>query len=203
MFERFTDPARQVVVFAQEEARALNHNYIGTEHVLLGLLREQEGLGARVLVSLEVSLDAVRDRVARIIGLGDEVATGQIPFTPRAKKVLELSLREGLALGHNFIGTEHLLLGLVAEGEGVACRILLDFGVTADTVREAVIRALSGAGQPVESRPSPPRVARMPRRVTSYAEPRRLGVGSALVIGWFLFAAALGVGILIGWAIWG
>src|SRR5207253_1399764 len=142
MFERFTERARQVVVLAQDEARALKHNYIGTEHLLLGLLREKEGLGARVLESLGVRLPAVRDEVERIIGQGDEVGAGQIPFTPRSKKVLELSLREALAFGHSYIGTEHLLLGIVAEGEGVACRILLGFGASSEAVREGVVRAL-------------------------------------------------------------
>src|SRR3954467_5390074 len=120
MFERFTERARQVVVLAQEEARSLRHNYIGTEHLLLGLLREEEGLAARVLESFDVTIEEVRAQVARIVGQGDDVATGQIPFTPRAKKSLDLALREALALGHNHIGTEHLLLGLVRLDEGVA-----------------------------------------------------------------------------------
>ena len=118
MFERFTERARQVVVLAQDEARSLRHNYIGTEHLLLGLLREEEGLAARVLESLEITIEAVRARVGEIIGEGDEVTGGQIPFTPRAKKVLELSLREALALGHNYIGTEHVLLALGRETTG-------------------------------------------------------------------------------------
>jgi len=146
VFERFTERARQVVVLAQEEARALKHNYIGTEHLLLGLLREEEGLAARVLESLNVSIEEIRAQVARIVGMGDEVTAGQIPFTPRAKKVLELGLREALSLSHNYIGTEHLLLGLVREGEGVAMRILLDFDVDAEKVRNEVIRMLSGPG---------------------------------------------------------
>src|SRR5438552_3295117 len=126
VFERFTERARQVVVLAQDEARALKHNYIGTEHILLGLLREEEGLAARVLESLDITVEEVRAQVARIVGQGDEVTTGQIPFTPRAKKVLELALREALSLGHNYIGTEHILLGLVRENEGGAARIPLD-----------------------------------------------------------------------------
>src|SRR5919112_5658824 len=125
MFERFTERARQVVVLAQEEARTLKHNYIGTEHILLGLLREEEGLAARVLESLDITVERVRAQVVRIVGSGEEVTSGQIPFTPRAKKVLELALREALSLGHNYIGTEHILLGLVRENEGVAARILL------------------------------------------------------------------------------
>jgi hypothetical protein len=134
MFERFTERARMVVVFAQEEARTLRHNYIGTEHILLGLLREEEGLAARVLESLGVTVELVRGQVVRIVGSGEEVTSGQIPFTPRAKKVLELALREALVLGHDYIGTEHILLGLVRESEGVAARILLDFDADAERV---------------------------------------------------------------------
>ena len=132
-----------VVVYAQDEARALKHNYIGTEHILLGLLREEEGLAARVLDSLGVTVEVVRAEVDRILGQGDEIATGQIPFTPRAKRVLELSLREALSIGHNYIGTEHLLLGLVRENEGVASRMLLDLHVTADAVRDEIFGSLS------------------------------------------------------------
>ena len=147
MFERFTERARQVVVLAQDEARALKHNYIGTEHILLGLLREEEGLAARVLESLDITVEEVRAQVARIVGQGDEVTSGQIPFTPRAKKVLELALREALSLGHNYIGTEHILLGLVRENEGVAARILLDFDADAEKIRNEIIRMLSGPGR--------------------------------------------------------
>ena len=147
MFERFTERARQVVVLAQDEARALRHNYIGTEHILLGLLREEEGLAARVLDSLDITVEDVRANVARIVGQGEEVTTGQIPFTPRAKKVLELALREALSLGHNYIGTEHILLGLVRENEGVAARILLDFDADAEKIRNEIIRMLSGPGR--------------------------------------------------------
>jgi ATP-dependent Clp protease ATP-binding subunit ClpA len=150
VFERFTERARQVVVLAQDEARALRHNYIGTEHLLLGLLREEEGVGARVLEGLDVSLEEVRAQVARIVGEGDELATGQIPFTPRAKKVLELALREALSLGHNYIGTEHILLGVARENEGVAMRILVDFDVDEAKIREGVVRTLSGARRPVD-----------------------------------------------------
>src|SRR5947208_7366158 len=138
MCERVSGRARQVVVDAQGEARELKHNYIGTEHLLLGLLREEDGISARVLNSLGVGLDEVRSEVARIIGQGDEVVAGQIPFTPRTKKVLELSLREALSLGHNYIGSEHILLGLARENDGVAARILLDHGAGADKLREGV-----------------------------------------------------------------
>ena len=134
-------------MLAQDEARALKHNYIGTEHILLGLLREEEGLAARVLESLDITVEEVRAQVARIVGQGDEVTTGQIPFTPRAKKVLELALREALSLGHNYIGTEHILLGLVRENEGVAARILLDFDADAEKIRNEIIRMLSGPGR--------------------------------------------------------
>jgi ATP-dependent Clp protease ATP-binding subunit ClpC len=143
MFERFTERARLVVVLAQDEARTLKHNYIGTEHILLGLLREEEGLAAGVLDSLDIPVEEVRAQVARIVGQGDEVTTGQIPFTPRAKKVLELALREALSLGHNYIGTEHILLGLVRENEGVAARILLDFDADAEKICNELLRKTS------------------------------------------------------------
>jgi ATP-dependent Clp protease ATP-binding subunit ClpA len=147
VFERFTERARQVIVLAQDEARALRHNYIGTEHLLLGLLREEEGAAARALEGLDISLEEVRAQVARIIGEGDEVTTGMIPFTPRAKKVLELALREALSLGNNYIGTEHILLGLTREGEGVAMRILMGFDADAGKIREAVVQVLTGTRQ--------------------------------------------------------
>ena len=142
MFERFTERARHVVVLAQGEARGFKHNYIGTEHILLGLLREEEGVAARVLGSLEITAEKVRDEVAQIVGQGEESTSGQIPFTPRAKKVLELALREALRIGHNYIGTEHILLGLVRENEGVAARIMLDLGADAERVRDEVLNAL-------------------------------------------------------------
>jgi ATP-dependent Clp protease ATP-binding subunit ClpC len=256
VFERFTERARQVVVLAQDEARALKHNYIGTEHVLLGLLREEEGLGARVLESLDINVDDVRAQVLRIVGQGDEVTTGQIPFTPRAKKVLELSLREALGLGHNYIGTEHVLLGLLREGEGVAIRILMEFANPED-IQSEVLNVLSGSGvsrgakepyvpkspplapdvatkiervrterrltraarelergwsgePPLDSplgslyaEPASPAFAhlrRMPRRVSEYDAPRW---AVSLLLGWLLFAGALAIGIVLGWAIWG
>src|SRR5216117_2038308 len=144
MFERFTDRARRVVVLAQEEARMLNHNYIGTEHILLGLIHEGEGVAAKALESLGISLEAVRSQVEEIIGQGQAAPTGHIPFTPRAKKVLELSLREALQLGHNYIGTEHILLGLIREGEGVAAQVLQKLGADLNRVRQQVIQLLSG-----------------------------------------------------------
>jgi ATP-dependent Clp protease ATP-binding subunit ClpC len=144
MFERFTDRARRVVVLAQEEAKMLNHNYIGTEHILLGLIHEGEGVAAKALESLGISLDAVREQVQDIIGQGQQQPTGHIPFTPRAKKVLELSLREALQLGHNYIGTEHILLGLIREGEGVAAQVLVKLGADLNRVRQQVIQLLSG-----------------------------------------------------------
>src|ERR671933_216922 len=144
MFERFTERARKVVVLAQEEARHFNHNYIGTEHLLLGLLREDEGVAARALSSLNVTLDEVREQVESIVGYGEEGTGGQAPFTPRSKKVLELALREALQLGHNYIGTEHILLGLIREGEGVAAQVLVKLGADLNRVRQQVIQLLSG-----------------------------------------------------------
>ena len=164
MFERFTDRARRVVVLAQEEARMLNHNYIGTEHILLGLIHEGEGVAAKALESLGISLEAVREQVQEIIGQGQQAPTGHIPFTPRAKKVLELSLREALQLGHNYIGTEHILLGLIREGEGVAAQVLVKLGADLYRVRQQVIQLISGyqgqgapaapAGGPAEGTPA-------------------------------------------------
>src|SRR5881392_3131720 len=148
MFERFTDRARRVVVLAQEEARMLNHNYIGTEHILLGLIHEGEGVAAKALESLGISLEAVRNQVEEIIGQGGSSPSGHIPFTPRAKKVLELSLREALQLGHNYIGTEHILLGLIREGEGVAAQVLVKLGADLSRVRQQVIQLLSGYSGP-------------------------------------------------------
>jgi len=225
VFEQFTERARQVVVLAQDEARELNHNYIGTEHLLLGLLREEEGLAARVLESLDITFEEVRAQIARIVGHGDEVTTGQIPFTPRAKKVLELALREALSLGHSYIGTEHLLLGLVRENEGVASRILRDFDADASKIRGEVVRTLSRpGGRPaseeehieafpwrpdpgirdeanVSFRVSPGRIGRMPRRVTDYgpSDDRR----AFLLLGFALFGVASGTGLFVGWLIWG
>ena len=162
MFERFTDRARRVVVLAQEEARMLNHNYIGTEHILLGLIHEGEGVAAKALEALGISLEGVRAQVEEIIGQGQQAPSGHIPFTPRAKKVLELSLREALQLGHNYIGTEHILLGLIREGEGVAAQVLVKLGADLNRVRQQVIQLLSGyqgkesapSGGPAEGTPS-------------------------------------------------
>jgi ATP-dependent Clp protease ATP-binding subunit ClpA len=151
MFERFTDRARRVIVLAQEEARLLNHNYIGTEHLLLGLAREGEGVAAKALESLGIRLEAVRAQVEEIIGRGQWAPSGQIPFTPRAKKVLELSLREALQLGHNYMGTEHILLGLIREGEGVAAQVLVKLGADFSRVRQQVIQLLSGSAGGAEA----------------------------------------------------
>ncbi len=156
MFERFTDRARRVVVLAQEEARLLNHNYIGTEHILLGLIHEGEGVAARALESMGINLEAVRNQVVEIIGQGSQAPSGHIPFTPRAKKVLELSLREALQLGHNYIGTEHILLGLIREGEGVAAQVLQKLGAELQKVRQTVIQLLSGVQSEESSGPSHP-----------------------------------------------
>jgi ATP-dependent Clp protease ATP-binding subunit ClpC len=221
VFERFTERSRQVVVLAQDEARRLRHNYIGTEHILLGLLRDQEGLAARVLDSFQVTVEEVRAQVARIVGEGEEVTIGQIPFTPRTKRVLELSLREAMSLGHNYIGTEHILLGIVRENEGVAARILLDFGADAEKVRNEVIRMLSGpgrrsmetAGAVSESSGrfelGPPlELSEWPRAadpLRMFTPRRRAGRwdSASLVVGWTLFAVAAGLGLFVGWLIWG
>jgi ATP-dependent Clp protease ATP-binding subunit ClpC len=145
MFERFTDRARRVVVLAQDEARGLNHNWIGTEHLLLAVIREGHGVGAKALESMQISLDAARQQVESLIGRGQNpVGDGHIPFTPRAKKVLELSLREALQLGHDYIGTEHILLGLIREGDGVAAQVLVSLGCDLNRARQQVIQLLHG-----------------------------------------------------------
>jgi prophage maintenance system killer protein len=154
LFTRFTRRARQAVTSAQEEARFLNHNYVGTEHILLGLLREGEGVAAKALESLGISLEAVRTQVVELIGEGQHAPTGHIPFTPRAKKVLELSLREALQLGHNYIGTEHILLGLIREGEGVAAQVLVNLGADHRGTRDQVLRMLAGPEGSREDTPS-------------------------------------------------
>jgi ATP-dependent Clp protease ATP-binding subunit ClpC len=144
MFQRFTDRARRVVVLAQDEARMLGHNYIGTEHILLGLIREGDGVAAKALTAMSIGLEATRQQVESIIGRGQGAPTGHIPFTPRAKKVLELSLREALQLGHDYIGTEHILLGLIREGDGVAAQVLAGFGADLNRVRQQVVQLLHG-----------------------------------------------------------
>ena len=151
MFERFTDRARRTIVLAQEEARMLNHNYLGTEHILLALVYEGEGVGAKALESLGISHDGVRQQIEEIIGRGQRAPSGHIPFTPRAKKVLELSLREALQLGHTYIGTEHILLGLIREGDGVAAQVLVRLGADLDRTRQQVIEVLHGHVASVES----------------------------------------------------
>ena len=148
MFERFTERARNVMVLAQEEARHMRHDYIGTEHLLLGLLKEDEGVAARALRAVNVSLDVAREQVQNIVGYGEEETGGQVPFTPRSKKILELSLKEALQIGHNYIGTEHILLGLVRDSEGVAARTLSNLDVDADDVRREVVRMLGGGARP-------------------------------------------------------
>jgi len=154
MFERFTDRARRVVGLAQEEAKRLDHNYVGTEHILLGLIGEGDGVAAKALKSLGISLDAVRQQVEELIGRGQQAPSGHIPFTPRGKKVLELSLRESQQLGHNYIGTEHILLGLIREGDGVAAQVLVKLGADLNRVRQQVIQLLHGyqGKEPVSAR---------------------------------------------------
>ena len=183
-------------MLAQDEARALYHNYIGTEHLLLGLLREERGLAARVLASVDIGLEPVREKVRAIIGEGDGVTPGQIPFTPRAKKVLELGLRESQALNHEFIGTEHLLLGITREEDGVAMRILGELGAGAERVQRETLRMLGG--MPPGAMTFGPGRPTLPARLSPHAPDR-----AQLVTAWVLGAATLGAGILVGWAIWG
>ena len=183
MFERFTDRSRRVVVLAQEEARLRNHNYIGTEHLLLGLIHEHEGVAARTLERLGISVDAVRTKVEAIIGEGGGAPSGHIPFTPRAKKVLELSLREALTLGHNYIGTEHILLGLIREGEGVGAQVLLNLGADLSVVRHEVIQQLSGykvATAGMHFGPSGRMTRETPAVARATVEARRLAGGSPI-----------------------
>jgi ATP-dependent Clp protease ATP-binding subunit ClpC len=200
LFERFTERARQVVVLAQDEARLLQHHYIGTEHILLGLLREEEGLAARVLGALGMTIDAARARVVALIGRGDEVTYGQMPFTPRAKKVLELSLREALSLGHEYIGTEHMLLGLVRENAGVASRVLYEFDVSARRAAEELAEALHGL--------SPEYAGSFATAPVLDSAPTPYAFGSATRPGhearWLLAGGlvALPLGLAIGWLIW-
>jgi ATP-dependent Clp protease ATP-binding subunit ClpC len=177
MFERFTDRARRVVVLAQEEASRLVHNYIGTEHILLGLVREGEGIAARALESAGIGLDAVRQQVEEIIGRGQEPPSGNVPFTPQAKKVLELSLRESRRLGHNYIGTEHILLGLIREGNGVAGQVLVKLGADLKRLRQQVIQLLAEPpaeepGHPAEEpgHPAPPDPAERYRQLAGEVE---------------------------------
>ncbi len=176
MFERFTDRARRVVVLAQEEARMLNHNYIGTEHLLLGLIHEGRGVAATALESLGISLEAVRHQVEEIIGQGQQAQSGHIPFTPRAKKVLELSLREALQLGDDHIGTEHILLGLVREADGIAAQVLVRLGADLNRVREQVVQLVHGE-QPARPRAGRTERAVLPRLVIRFdALEKRLAV---------------------------
>ena len=184
MFERFTDRARRVVVLAQEEARLLGHNYIGTEHIVLGLISEREGIAAKTLERLGISLEAVRGKVEAIIGEGCSAPSGHIPFTPRAKTVLELSLREALALGHNYIGTEHILLGLVREGQGLGAEVLVNLGADLTAVRGEVIQQLSGhRGGRLGNRMAPgvaQRLRETPAAAKASVEARRLAGSGAV-----------------------
>lgn len=163
MFERFTDRARRVVVLAQEESRLLNHSYIGTEHLLLALLNEGEGIGCQALVRHGISLETAREQVREIIGEGTTSPKGHIPFTPRAKKILEMALRESLQLGHNYIGSEHILLGMVREGDGVAAQVLAQKGITLEPLRDTVLELLKANPEEREAARRPwPRVERTP-----------------------------------------
>ncbi len=165
MFERFTDRARRIVVQAQEESRELNHSYIGTEHLLLGILREDEGVAAEALASLEVGLELAREQVAEITGRGQQAPSGHIPFTPRAKKVLELSLREALRLGHPYIGPEHILLGLITEGHGVAVEVLRVLGAPPERVQARVLELVPPVGEDPSGADRPVRVVRAPAQL--------------------------------------
>jgi ATP-dependent Clp protease ATP-binding subunit ClpC len=176
VFERFTERARQVVVLAQEEARTLRHGHIGTEHMLLGLLREDDGIAAGVLESFDITLERVRGEVVRIVGVGEDPIAGQMPFTPDAKRILELGLREAISLGSNYIGTEHLLLALLSLGEGVSTRILLDCEAKPDQIRQAVIRMLAGSGAAVQSTAG----AEPPPSGNGFEEWIRIGPGAGL-----------------------
>jgi len=188
VFERFTERARKVVVLAQDEARRHRHNYIGTEHLLLGLLREEEGIAARVLEAHRVDLDSARSRLSQIVGHGEQLEPGQmIPFTPRAKKVLDRSRRESVSLGHHYIGTEHLLLSLLRENEGVAVSILVDSGASRESMRDELVRTLSGTRRRLEGATEVGAIRAVPQQT-------RLIVSAAA-----LFAA----GVVVGWLIWG
>lgn len=199
VFERFNERARQVIVLAQDEARGLKHHYIGTEHLLLGLLREETGSAASVLRSLDITVGEVRQLVARIVGQGDEPTSGQIPFTPRAKRVIELALREALSLGHAYIGTEHILLGIVDDNEGVAARMLLDFDVDSPKLRREVARALN-----LDHLPPPPRVERREpsflERVRGASSLGRYGTAYGHRRSWTAITVA--VGSVVGALIW-
>jgi ATP-dependent Clp protease ATP-binding subunit ClpC len=202
MFERFTERARHVVVLAQDEARRLRHNYIGTEHLLLGLLREEEGIAARVLEANRVDVDQARAHVARIIGQGDALETGQIPFTPRAKTVLELALQDALRLSHNHVGTEHILIALLHEGGGVAVSVLQDVGADPDAVWADVHRKL-GVEDPPRRPAGEAGIGLHAAFVADLAETDRwawlYGTGAAIGIG----GAVFGSGLFVGWLIWG
>jgi ATP-dependent Clp protease ATP-binding subunit ClpC len=205
VFERFTERARQVVVLAQDEARALRHNYIGTEHILLGLLREEEGIAAAALDSLDVTVEDVRAQVKQVVGQGDELVAGQIPFTPRAKKLLELSLREALTVGDNYIGTEHVLLGLARENEGVAAQILRGLDADAEKIRNAVLEARAGQPPP-KARHRPRRAKGVVEELTAELRPLAAGIESLrrrVVLASALAAVAFPAGLLVGWLIWG
>jgi ATP-dependent Clp protease ATP-binding subunit ClpC len=191
VFERFTERARQVVMLAQDEARRLRHNYIGTEHLLLGLIREEEGIAARTLAAHGITLDAAREWVSRTIGEGDEALPGDLPFTPRMKKILELSLSEAIALNHNYIGTEHLLIALLHEGEGAALHTMRDLGAPPDEVWASVYRALGAKDIPARGPVGGPRLSRRRRSWLDRAAPVYFGG-----------AAMFGVGLFVGWLIW-
>ena len=211
MFERFTEHARQVIVLAQDEARGLRHDYIGTEHLLLGLLRVEDSLAADLLNALGVTIDETRADVAKTIGRGDEIVTGQVPFTPRAKRVLELSSREARGLGNNYIATEHLLLSLVSETDGVAARILAARGVDPERVR-GVLEGSLASGSAVEEPPVHEPVWKVSPSGVQYmvvthgrsdGRSRLLGLWLAAPTVVLAIAVLFGLGLLVGWLTWG
>ena len=212
MFERFTESARSVVVAAQDEARRLRHNYIGTEHLLLGLLRDPESAAARALASLNLTIDSVRGAVSNLVGAGDEATTGQIPFTPRAKKILELSLREALVLRDNSIRTEHILLALARENEGVAAQVLGEHDAHPRAVATAVAAVVGDLPDTYVEGHTTETPGTRETRDESAGRRVRLDVSrgsvprpwrGALLLGWGLFGLAFGLGVGLGWLIWG
>jgi ATP-dependent Clp protease ATP-binding subunit ClpC len=200
VFQRFTEPARQVVAHAQEEARSLGHQQLGTEHLLLGLLRTRDGLASRVLRSLGLTIDDVQAQVVRARGRAAPATDGQLPFTQRAQRTLEHALREALALGHGYIGTEHILLGITRNGESTATRVLRELGAEPLAVRAEVLRLLSGGASPAASTPITAVVGGEP--ATPRVRERSWPVG-AVVAGWLGFGVAVGIGLLLGRLIWG
>jgi ATP-dependent Clp protease ATP-binding subunit ClpC len=216
VFERFDEQARQVLVLGQDEARALKHNYLGVEHFMLGLLRQEKGLAAEALASFEITVEELRAAVARIVGQGDVAPVGQIPFTPRAKKVIQLALNEAFTMGQNYLGAEHLLLGVARESEGVAARILSDFDIKPRSIAREVLIRLSGRVDETRLKSYPEAFSGdvIVERETSVlrlgpdsheftAVGKRRAAAWNRLLGWLLFGIALATGVIVGWLIWG